>query len=138
MVKLRLKRCGRKQRAFYQIVAIDAQSRREGRALHKVGFYDPIKNRTYLNVRALIYLIKKGVQPTKTVSNIIKRLVFLVQGRGDHPKGALYDIRKRKKDDFFHEFQIDLEKLEKIKHEFQNEFNHSQLHFKHVKTLRFF
>nr|QXX99984.1 ribosomal protein S16 [Allium semenovii] len=38
MVKLRLKRCGRKQRAIYQIVAIDVRSRREGRDLRKVGF----------------------------------------------------------------------------------------------------
>nr|YP_009975908.1 ribosomal protein S16 [Annona reticulata]QNK05324.1 ribosomal protein S16 [Annona reticulata] len=70
MVKLRLKRCGRKQRAVYQIVAIDVRSRREGRDLRKVGFYDPIKKQTYSNVPSILYFLEKGAQPTRTVYDI--------------------------------------------------------------------
>nr|YP_009456449.1 ribosomal protein S16 [Gymnocarpos przewalskii]AUJ23039.1 ribosomal protein S16 [Gymnocarpos przewalskii]UVW79802.1 ribosomal protein S16 [Gymnocarpos przewalskii]UVW79883.1 ribosomal protein S16 [Gymnocarpos przewalskii]UVW79964.1 ribosomal protein S16 [Gymnocarpos przewalskii] len=73
MVKLRLKRCGRKQRVVYRIVAIDVRSRREGRDLQKVGFYDPIKNKTYLNVPAILYFLEKGAQPTETVYAILKK-----------------------------------------------------------------
>nr|WBR75957.1 ribosomal protein S16 [Ceratostigma minus] len=73
MVKLRLKRCGRKQRAIYRIVAIDVRSRREGRDLRKVGFYDPIKNQTFLNVPAILYFLEKGAQPTRTVYDIFKK-----------------------------------------------------------------
>nr|YP_009557300.1 ribosomal protein S16 [Halophytum ameghinoi]QBC72057.1 ribosomal protein S16 [Halophytum ameghinoi] len=73
MVKLRLKRCGRKQRVVYRIVAMDVRSRREGRDLRKVGFYDPIKNQTYLNVPAILYFLEKGAQPTETVYDILKR-----------------------------------------------------------------
>nr|YP_009305617.1 ribosomal protein S16 [Veronicastrum sibiricum]YP_010138624.1 ribosomal protein S16 [Veronicastrum axillare]YP_010605530.1 ribosomal protein S16 [Veronicastrum latifolium]YP_010930035.1 ribosomal protein S16 [Veronicastrum stenostachyum]ANA57690.1 ribosomal protein S16 [Veronicastrum sibiricum]QQH14569.1 ribosomal protein S16 [Veronicastrum axillare]WAN80763.1 ribosomal protein S16 [Veronicastrum latifolium]WKK49249.1 ribosomal protein S16 [Veronicastrum stenostachyum] len=75
MVKLRLKRCGRKQRAaaVYRIVAIDVRSRREGKDLRKVGFYDPIKNQTYLNVPAILYFLEKGAQPTGTVHNLLKK-----------------------------------------------------------------
>nr|YP_010828106.1 ribosomal protein S16 [Santalum spicatum]WFF45124.1 ribosomal protein S16 [Santalum spicatum] len=73
MVKLRLKRCGRKQRTVYRIVAIDVRSRREGRDIRKVGFYDPIKNQTYLNIPAILYFLKKGAQPTVTVDDILKR-----------------------------------------------------------------
>nr|QJS52337.1 ribosomal protein S16 [Indofevillea khasiana] len=73
MVKLRLKRCGRKQRAVYRIIAIDVRSRREGRDLRKVGFYDPIKNQTYLNVPAILYFLEKGAQPTGTVHDILKK-----------------------------------------------------------------
>nr|YP_009427797.1 ribosomal protein S16 [Circaeaster agrestis]ASV47673.1 ribosomal protein S16 [Circaeaster agrestis]QKI32457.1 ribosomal protein S16 [Circaeaster agrestis]QKI32542.1 ribosomal protein S16 [Circaeaster agrestis]QKI32627.1 ribosomal protein S16 [Circaeaster agrestis]QKI32712.1 ribosomal protein S16 [Circaeaster agrestis] len=73
MVKLRLKRCGRKQRATYRIVAIDVRSRREGRDLRKVGFYDPIKNQTDLNVPAIIYFLEKGAQPTGIVHDISKK-----------------------------------------------------------------
>nr|YP_009759844.1 ribosomal protein S16 [Withania somnifera]YP_010345364.1 ribosomal protein S16 [Solanum plowmanii]YP_010345691.1 ribosomal protein S16 [Solanum confine]YP_010345922.1 ribosomal protein S16 [Solanum cucullatum]YP_010347140.1 ribosomal protein S16 [Solanum clivorum]YP_010837567.1 ribosomal protein S16 [Solanum pseudocapsicum]QIQ56455.1 ribosomal protein S16 [Withania somnifera]UNZ89112.1 ribosomal protein S16 [Solanum plowmanii]UNZ89439.1 ribosomal protein S16 [Solanum confine]UNZ89670.1 len=72
MVKLRLKRCGRKQRAVYRIVAIDVRSRREGKDIQKVGFYDPIKNQTYLNVPAILYFLEKGAQPTETVQDILK------------------------------------------------------------------
>uniref|UniRef100_A0AAU6QDV4 Small ribosomal subunit protein bS16c n=1 Tax=Engelhardia serrata var. cambodiana TaxID=3136883 RepID=A0AAU6QDV4_9ROSI len=73
MVKLRLKRYGRKQRVVYRIVAIDVRSRREGRDLRKVGFYDPIKNQTYLNVPAILYFLEKGAQPTGTVYDISKK-----------------------------------------------------------------
>nr|QWE50034.1 ribosomal protein S16 [Averrhoa bilimbi] len=73
MLKLRLKRCGRKQRAIYRIVAIDVRFRREGRDLRKVGFYDPIKNQTYLNVPAVFYFLEKGAQPTGTVHDISKK-----------------------------------------------------------------
>nr|YP_010129420.1 30S ribosomal protein S16 [Periploca forrestii]YP_010714241.1 ribosomal protein S16 [Periploca tsiangii]QPZ48728.1 30S ribosomal protein S16 [Periploca forrestii]UZZ44870.1 ribosomal protein S16 [Periploca forrestii]WDD57381.1 ribosomal protein S16 [Periploca tsiangii] len=74
MVKLRLKRCGRKQRVVYRIVAIDVRSRREGKDLQKVGFYDPIKNQTYLNVPAILYFLERGAQPTGTVRDIFKRV----------------------------------------------------------------
>nr|ADK89760.1 ribosomal protein S16 [Tiedemannia filiformis subsp. greenmannii] len=73
MVKLRLKRCGRKQRAVYRIVAIDVRSRREGRDLRNVGFYDPIKNQSYLNVPAILKFLEKGAQPTVTVRDILKK-----------------------------------------------------------------
>ncbi|KAG4381952.1 hypothetical protein GLYMA_15G248550v4 [Glycine max] len=59
MVKLRLKRCGKKQ-PVYRIVAIDVRSRREGRDLRKVGFYDPIKNQTYLNIHVILYFLERG------------------------------------------------------------------------------
>nr|YP_009407462.1 30S ribosomal protein S16 [Sinojackia xylocarpa]YP_009419820.1 30S ribosomal protein S16 [Sinojackia rehderiana]YP_009562545.1 30S ribosomal protein S16 [Halesia carolina]YP_009562884.1 30S ribosomal protein S16 [Sinojackia microcarpa]YP_009563054.1 30S ribosomal protein S16 [Pterostyrax psilophyllus]YP_009563139.1 30S ribosomal protein S16 [Pterostyrax corymbosus]YP_009563222.1 30S ribosomal protein S16 [Pterostyrax hispidus]YP_009563302.1 30S ribosomal protein S16 [Perkinsiodendron macg len=85
MVKLRLKRCGRKQ-AVYRIVAIDVRSRREGRDLRKVGFYDPIKNQTYLNVPAILYFLEKGAQPTETVRDILKRAEVFKEFRPNQTK----------------------------------------------------
>nr|ATG82589.1 ribosomal protein S16 [Coelachne africana] len=76
MVKLRLKRCGRKQQAVYRIVAIDVRSRREGRDLRKVGFYDPIKNQTCLNAPVILYFLEKGAQPTRTVYDILRKAEF--------------------------------------------------------------
>jgi len=38
-----------------------------------VGFYDPIKNQTYLNVPAILDFLKKGAQPTETVYDILKK-----------------------------------------------------------------
>ena len=84
MVKLRLKRCGRRQRAIYRIVAIDVRSRREGRALRKVGFYDPIKNQTYLNVPVILYFLEKGAQPTGTVHDILKKAGVFMELRLNH------------------------------------------------------
>ncbi|KAJ1256105.1 hypothetical protein BS78_K083500 [Paspalum vaginatum] len=75
MVKLRLKRCGRKQ-PIYRIVANDVRSRREGRDLRKVGFYDPIKNQTCLNVPSILYFLEKRAQPTRTVDDILRKAEF--------------------------------------------------------------
>nr|YP_010487630.1 ribosomal protein S16 [Actinidia lijiangensis]QPJ79731.1 ribosomal protein S16 [Actinidia latifolia]UOL49596.1 ribosomal protein S16 [Actinidia chinensis]UWI71413.1 ribosomal protein S16 [Actinidia lijiangensis]BCN41388.1 ribosomal protein S16 [Actinidia deliciosa] len=86
MVKLRLKRCGRKQRAVYRIVAIDVRSRREGKDLRKVGFYDPIKNQTFLNVPAILYFLERGAQPTKTVQDILKKAEVLKEFRPNQTK----------------------------------------------------
>nr|URN72849.1 ribosomal protein S16 [Ammodendron bifolium] len=79
MVKLRLKRCGKKQRAVYRIVAIDVRSQREGRDLRKVGFYDPIKNQTYLNIPVILYFLEQGAQPTGTVQDISKKAGVFMQ-----------------------------------------------------------
>nr|YP_008994495.1 ribosomal protein S16 [Hypseocharis bilobata]AGV02923.1 ribosomal protein S16 [Hypseocharis bilobata] len=73
MVKLRLKRCGRKQRAVYRIVAIDVRSRREGRDIRRVGFYDPIKKKTHLNIPMILYFLERGAQPTGTVQDILQK-----------------------------------------------------------------
>nr|YP_009354012.1 ribosomal protein S16 [Rehmannia henryi]YP_009354099.1 ribosomal protein S16 [Rehmannia solanifolia]AQZ40589.1 ribosomal protein S16 [Rehmannia henryi]AQZ40676.1 ribosomal protein S16 [Rehmannia solanifolia] len=86
MVKLRLKRCGRKQRAVYRIVAIDVRSRREGKDLKKVGFYDPMKNQTYLNVPVILYFLKKGAQPTGTVQNLLKKAEVFKELRSNQMK----------------------------------------------------
>nr|YP_009768318.1 ribosomal protein S16 [Micklethwaitia carvalhoi]QIS98936.1 ribosomal protein S16 [Micklethwaitia carvalhoi] len=79
MVKLCLKRCGRKQRVVSRIVAIDIRSRREGRDLQKVGFYDPIKNQTYLNIPVILDFLEKGAQPTGTVQDISKRAGVFIE-----------------------------------------------------------
>nr|YP_010474663.1 ribosomal protein S16 [Corydalis petrophila]UVH68950.1 ribosomal protein S16 [Corydalis petrophila] len=76
MVKLRLKRCGRKQRAIYRIVAIDVRAGREGRDLGKVGFYDPQKNHTYSNVPSILYFLERGARPTGIVHDISKKGLF--------------------------------------------------------------
>nr|YP_010552651.1 ribosomal protein S16 [Phyllagathis tuberosa]UTM96032.1 ribosomal protein S16 [Phyllagathis tuberosa] len=82
MVKLRLKRCGRKQ-AVYRIVAIDGRSRREGKDLCKMGFYDPINSQTDFNIPAILYFLEKGAQPTGTLFDIFKRA------------GIFYKFRKK-------------------------------------------
>lgn len=38
-----------------------------------MGFYDPIKNQTYLNIPAILYFLEKGAQPTGTVQDILKK-----------------------------------------------------------------
>ncbi|AMW28009.1 MULTISPECIES: 30S ribosomal protein S16 [Arthrospira] len=73
MIKLRLKRYGKKREASYRIVAIDSLSRREGRPLEELGFYNPRTDETRLDTPAIIRRLKQGAQPTRTVRNILQK-----------------------------------------------------------------
>jgi small subunit ribosomal protein S16 len=73
MIKLRLKRLGKKREVSYRIVAMNSTSRRDGRALQELGFYNPRTNETRLNVPAIVERLKQGAQPTETVRNILEK-----------------------------------------------------------------
>ncbi|MBD2102145.1 30S ribosomal protein S16 [Leptolyngbya sp. FACHB-261] len=73
MIKLRLKRYGKKFEASYRIVAINSRSRRDGRPLEELGFYNPRTNETQLQVPNIIKRLKEGAQPTETVRRILEK-----------------------------------------------------------------
>ncbi|MDJ0691652.1 MAG: 30S ribosomal protein S16 [Xenococcaceae cyanobacterium MO_188.B32] len=73
MVKLRLKRYGKKREVSYRIVAINSRSRRDGRPLEELGFYNPRTDETRLNVPAIVKRLKEGAQPSDTVRSILNK-----------------------------------------------------------------
>ncbi len=73
MIKLRLKRFGKKREVSYRIVATDSRSRRDGRPLEELGFYNPRTDETRLNVPAIVKRLKDGAQPTDTVRHILTK-----------------------------------------------------------------
>ena len=73
MVKLRLKRFGKKREVSYRIVAVQSTSRRDGSPLEELGFYNPRTDETRLNVPAIVKRLKQGAQPTDTVRHILEK-----------------------------------------------------------------
>jgi len=75
MVKLRLKRMGAKKAPFYRVVAADARTPRDGKALAELGIYDPTKNPTVLRIDAdeAKKWLATGAQPTETVRTLLKK-----------------------------------------------------------------
>ena len=73
MIKLRLKRLGKKREVSYRIVAMPSTSRRNGRPLEELGFYNPRTDETRLNVPAIVKRLKDGAQPTETVRSILTK-----------------------------------------------------------------
>ena len=72
-VKMRLTRLGDKKSPFYRIVIADSRTARDGSYIDKVGHYNPIANPAEIVIdkeKATDWL-KKGVQPTDTVKNIL-------------------------------------------------------------------
>jgi len=79
MIKLRLKRYGKKREVSYRIVAMKSTSRRDGRPLEELGFFNPRTNETKLNVPAILKRLQDGAQPTETVRSILRKANVLEQ-----------------------------------------------------------
>lgn len=82
MIKLRLKRFGKKREVSYRIVAIESHARRDGRPLQEVGFYNPRTDETRIDVPAVVDWLKKGAQPTETVRSILRKANVFEQVSG--------------------------------------------------------
>ena len=63
MVKIRLKRMGKKRKPFYHVVVADARTARDGKIIDKVGTYDPMTTPSTW--------IKNGAKPTETAKKLI-------------------------------------------------------------------
>jgi len=79
MIKLRLKKYGRKGQPCYRIVAMDSRTKRDGRAIEELGFYNPMTDETHLNFNKVVTRLKQGAQPTETVLNILTKAKIFEQ-----------------------------------------------------------
>lgn len=73
MLKLRLKRNGRKRQPSYRLVIMESTSRRDGRPVDEVGYYNPITKTSYFNEEKITKWLNYGVQPTETVLQLLKK-----------------------------------------------------------------
>ena len=73
MLKLRLKRTGRKRSPSYRLVIMEDKSRRDGRPIDEVGYYNPITKQYKFNINKIKNWLSYGVKPTETVLNLLKK-----------------------------------------------------------------
>ena len=73
MIKLRLKRFGKKREASFRLVACNSTSRRDGRPLQELGFYNPRTKETRLDTEALRIRLGQGAQPTDAVRALLEK-----------------------------------------------------------------
>jgi small subunit ribosomal protein S16 len=73
MLKLRLKRLGKKREPSYRVVVAQSTSRRDGRPVAEVGFYNPRTKETRLDMPAIEEWIRKGAQPTEVVQKLLTK-----------------------------------------------------------------
>ena len=74
MLKLRLKRTGRKKHPSYRLVIIENNTRRDGRFINEVGYYNPITKISKFNSIEIKKWLNFGVKPTQTVFNLLKKV----------------------------------------------------------------
>ena len=75
MVRIRLRRTGRKKTPTFRIVVADSQSPRDGRFLEIIGQYVPRSGDTALNLKTdrANYWLDKGAQPSDTVRSLLRK-----------------------------------------------------------------
>jgi small subunit ribosomal protein S16 len=76
MVRIRLRRMGRRNRPFYRVVVADNRSPRDGKFIELIGHYDPLADPETISIdeeKALKWL-GYGAQPTDTVRSLLSKL----------------------------------------------------------------
>jgi small subunit ribosomal protein S16 len=73
MLKLRLKRAGRKRSPSYRLVIMESLTRRDGRPVEELGYYNPITKQYKFDIDGIKKRLNDGVQPTDTVTFLLKK-----------------------------------------------------------------
>lgn len=84
MVKIRLRRMGKKKHPVYRIVVADSRMPRDGRYIESLGLYNPTADPSVIELdgeRAL-YWLGRGAQPSRQVQNLMKIKGVLEQPQG--------------------------------------------------------
>jgi len=78
MVRLRLKRFGRRHTPRYRLNAMDSRSPRNGRVIEELGWFDPTHTdagkQINFNAERIQYWLSVGAQPSETVAGLLKRI----------------------------------------------------------------
>jgi small subunit ribosomal protein S16 len=76
MVKIRLRRMGRRNRPAYRVVVTESRSPRDGKAIAIIGHYNPLTDPATISIdeeKALKWL-RHGAQPTDTVRSLLTKV----------------------------------------------------------------
>ena len=84
MVRIRLRRIGRKKAPVYRIVVADSKSPRDGKFIEVIGQYHPRVTEGGLNVNEerANYWMSVGAQPSDTVRSLLRRAAASGAGNG--------------------------------------------------------
>jgi len=76
MVTIRLSRGGAKKRPFYHVVVTDSRSRRDGRYIERVGYFNPVargaEKRLEVSLDRVEHWVSKGAATSDRVKSLIK------------------------------------------------------------------
>ncbi len=75
MVKIRLRRTGKKKQPFYKVVVADSRASRAGKYIEAIGHYNPRANPMVIDFKEerLFLWLKQGAQPTDTLRSLLQR-----------------------------------------------------------------
>jgi small subunit ribosomal protein S16 len=88
MVRIRLRRVGKKKQPSYRVVVADQRSPRDGRFIEMIGHYDPLTDPPTVVIKEdrALYWLSEGAQPSDPVAHMLRSTgiwdKFLGGGRG--------------------------------------------------------
>ncbi|MGQ3686358.1 MAG: 30S ribosomal protein S16 [Candidatus Loosdrechtia sp.] len=89
MVRLRMKRMGRKNRPYYRIGVCDVHEERDGNVIENLGTYDPMESdrekQVTLKKDRVEYWLSVGAKPSESVASILKRFGIVLK-KGSYQK----------------------------------------------------
>jgi len=76
MLKIRLNRRGKKNQPSYRVVVIPARSKRNGKYIQSIGFYNPLSKPPTIKIDRKAYKqwLQKGAQPTTRVKKLFQKI----------------------------------------------------------------
>ena len=88
MLRIRLRRVGKKKYPSYRIVVADSKSPRDGRYVEWIGNYDPMVDPPAITLKAdrALEWLRKGAQPSDPVRRILERDGVLARLNGSEPE----------------------------------------------------
>jgi small subunit ribosomal protein S16 len=74
MVKIRLRRMGKKKQPTYRVVVADSRAPRDGRFIETIGFYSPRTEPPTVQIKEAraLYWLSQGAQPTDAVARLLR------------------------------------------------------------------
>ena len=74
-VKIRLRQQGKKNRQTYRLVLIDGRSKRDGKYLENLGWYNPfeVQNNLSVNAERVAYWLEKGAEISDQARSLVAR-----------------------------------------------------------------
>ncbi len=75
MVKIRLRRMGKKKQPTYRVVVADSRAPRDGRFIESIGFYNPRTEPPTVRIKEdrALYWLSQGAQPTDAVARLLRK-----------------------------------------------------------------
>ena len=75
MVKIRLRREGKRGKPFYRVVIAESRNARDGAFIKIIGHFDPLTNpeTVVINEEMALKWLKQGAQPTTTVKRLLTK-----------------------------------------------------------------
>lgn len=100
MLRIRMQRQGRRNRAHFRIVLTDGRVKRQGEYLERLGHYDPIaqkiEQKLVVNLDRVKHWVERGAQPSDKVVGLLKLQGLNLSAAQEERTAAQRKARKAK------------------------------------------